>query len=62
MVVPIILCKIVYMSFLCPDELHHFIEQHPHFVKDGIDFKDKPHNFHISQPKSCNGQNHKKDD
>ncbi|XP_026204610.1 lysophosphatidylcholine acyltransferase 1 [Anabas testudineus] len=44
------------------DELHHFIEEHPHIVHDCLDFKDGPHRFHISQPNSCNGQSHKKDD
>ncbi|XP_055368781.1 lysophosphatidylcholine acyltransferase 1 isoform X2 [Betta splendens] len=38
------------------DELHHFIEQHPHFVRDYLDFKGE-----VSQPQSCNGHNHKKD-
>ncbi|GAA6231815.1 lysophosphatidylcholine acyltransferase 1-like [Lates japonicus] len=44
------------------DELHHFIEQHPHFVQKYLDFKDHPRKFCIGRPKSCNGQNHNKDD
>ncbi|XP_054462039.1 lysophosphatidylcholine acyltransferase 1 [Anoplopoma fimbria] len=42
------------------DELHHFIEQHPLFVQDNLDFENHPRNSCISKPKSCNG--HSKDD
>uniref|UniRef100_A0A4W6FJU0 Lysophosphatidylcholine acyltransferase 1 n=1 Tax=Lates calcarifer TaxID=8187 RepID=A0A4W6FJU0_LATCA len=42
------------------DELHHFIEQHPYFVQNYLDFKDHPRKFCIGRPKSCNGQNHNK--
>uniref|UniRef100_A0A8C2XAH9 Lysophosphatidylcholine acyltransferase 1 n=1 Tax=Cyclopterus lumpus TaxID=8103 RepID=A0A8C2XAH9_CYCLU len=38
------------------DELHHFIEQHPFFVQDYLDFENHPR----SRPKGCNG--HSKDD
>ncbi|KAK5855389.1 hypothetical protein PBY51_005491 [Eleginops maclovinus] len=41
-------------------ELHHFIEQHPHFVQDYLDFENHPRK--CSQPKSCNGLSHSKDD
>ncbi|KAF3707694.1 Lysophosphatidylcholine acyltransferase 1 [Channa argus] len=44
------------------NELHCVIEQHPDFVTDCLDFKDQPHKSHLEQSKSCNGQNHKKDD
>ncbi|XP_070777716.1 lysophosphatidylcholine acyltransferase 1 [Enoplosus armatus] len=44
------------------NELHHFIEQHPHFVQDYLDFKNHPRKFCLGRPKSCNGQNHNKDD
>ncbi|XP_047461985.1 lysophosphatidylcholine acyltransferase 1 [Mugil cephalus] len=44
------------------DLLHHFIQQHPHFVLDYLEFKDHPRKLCIGQPKSCNGQNHSKDD
>ncbi|KAM7372892.1 hypothetical protein PAMP_007785 [Pampus punctatissimus] len=43
------------------DELHHFIEQHPHFVQDYLDFKNHPRKFCFGRPKSCNGRNHDKD-
>ncbi|TMS18579.1 Lysophosphatidylcholine acyltransferase 1 [Larimichthys crocea] len=44
------------------DDLHHFIEQHPHFVQKYLDFKNHPRKFCIARPKSCNGKNHDKDD
>lgn len=44
------------------DELHHFIEQHPHFVQEYLDFKNHPRKFCLERPKSCNGQSHNKDD
>ncbi|XP_077362661.1 lysophosphatidylcholine acyltransferase 1 [Festucalex cinctus] len=43
------------------DELHHFIDEHPRFVHDHIDFKDRPRKFGIGRPNTCNGQNHDKD-
>ncbi|XP_057683979.1 lysophosphatidylcholine acyltransferase 1 isoform X2 [Corythoichthys intestinalis] len=43
------------------DELYHFIEQHPRFVQDYLDFKDHPRKFCIRRPKTSNGQNHDKD-
>ncbi|KAM6903398.1 lysophosphatidylcholine acyltransferase 1 [Lycodopsis pacificus] len=42
------------------DELHHFIEQHPFFVQDYLDFENHPRKRCFGQPKSCNG--HNKDD
>ncbi|XP_044027667.1 lysophosphatidylcholine acyltransferase 1 [Siniperca chuatsi] len=42
------------------DEIHHFIEQHPHFVHEYLDFIDHPRK--LCRPKSCNGQSHNKDD
>ncbi|TKS88640.1 Lysophosphatidylcholine acyltransferase 1 [Collichthys lucidus] len=44
------------------DDLHHFIEQHPHFVQKYLDFKNHPRKFCIARPKSCNGKTHDKDD
>ncbi|XP_033987065.1 lysophosphatidylcholine acyltransferase 1-like [Trematomus bernacchii] len=41
-------------------ELHHFIEQQPHFVQDYLDFENHPRNF--SQTKNCNGLSHSKED
>ncbi|XP_077599655.1 lysophosphatidylcholine acyltransferase 1 isoform X1 [Stigmatopora nigra] len=43
------------------DELYHFIEQHPRFVQDYLDFKDHPRKFCFHRPISSNGQNHFKD-
>ncbi|XP_074469723.1 lysophosphatidylcholine acyltransferase 1 isoform X1 [Sebastes fasciatus] len=44
------------------DELHHFIEQHPRFVQDYLDFENHPRQFSsFGRPKSCNGQSHNKD-
>ncbi|XP_060915562.1 lysophosphatidylcholine acyltransferase 1 [Labrus mixtus] len=43
------------------DELHGFIEQHPYFIQDYLDFKNHPRKLSIGRPKSCNGQNHNKD-
>ncbi|XP_074542971.1 lysophosphatidylcholine acyltransferase 1 [Halichoeres trimaculatus] len=44
------------------DELHSFIEQHPNFVQDYLDFKNHPRHFCVGHPeKSCNGENHNKD-
>uniref|UniRef100_UPI0037E7C93E lysophosphatidylcholine acyltransferase 1 n=1 Tax=Semicossyphus pulcher TaxID=241346 RepID=UPI0037E7C93E len=43
------------------DELRHFIEQHPYFVRDYIDFKNHPGKVCCDRPKSCNGQSHNKD-
>ncbi|XP_078123753.1 lysophosphatidylcholine acyltransferase 1 [Sander vitreus] len=42
------------------DELHHYIEQHPYFVQDCLDFENHPRKF--GPPKSCNGQKHNKED
>lgn len=45
------------------DELHHFIEQHPHFVQDYLDFENHPRHFRcFGRPESRNGQNHNKDE
>ncbi|XP_022616678.1 lysophosphatidylcholine acyltransferase 1-like isoform X1 [Seriola dumerili] len=44
------------------DELRHFIDKHPYFVQDCLDFKDHPRKLCIGRPKSCNGQSHDKDD
>ncbi|XP_061672224.1 lysophosphatidylcholine acyltransferase 1 isoform X2 [Syngnathoides biaculeatus] len=43
------------------DELHHFIEKHPCFVQDYLDFKEHPRKFCVRRPDTCNGQNHDKD-
>ncbi|XP_068587349.1 lysophosphatidylcholine acyltransferase 1 isoform X2 [Cebidichthys violaceus] len=42
------------------DELRHFIEQHPLFVQDHLDFENHPRDRRLDRPKSCNG--HSKDD
>ncbi|XP_034748474.1 lysophosphatidylcholine acyltransferase 1 [Etheostoma cragini] len=42
------------------DELHHFIEQHPYFVQDFLDFENHPRK--LGPPKTCNGQKHNKED
>ncbi|XP_033493298.1 lysophosphatidylcholine acyltransferase 1 [Epinephelus lanceolatus] len=44
------------------DELHRFIEQHPHIVQDYLDFENHPRKFCVGRPQSCNGNNHNKDD
>ncbi|XP_068189007.1 lysophosphatidylcholine acyltransferase 1-like isoform X2 [Antennarius striatus] len=43
------------------DELSHFIEQHPYFIQDYLDFKDHPRRFCFGRPLSCNIQNNKED-
>ncbi|KAM9838365.1 lysophosphatidylcholine acyltransferase 1 isoform 2-T2 [Aulostomus maculatus] len=43
------------------DELRHFVEQHPSFVLDYLNFKNHPRRFCIGRPQSCNGQSHNKD-
>uniref|UniRef100_A0A665UFV5 Lysophosphatidylcholine acyltransferase 1-like n=1 Tax=Echeneis naucrates TaxID=173247 RepID=A0A665UFV5_ECHNA len=44
------------------DELSNFIDKHPYFVQQSLNFKDHPRNFCDSQLKSSNGQSHSKDD
>ncbi|KAI3358370.1 hypothetical protein L3Q82_014810 [Scortum barcoo] len=44
------------------DELHHFIQRHPYFVQDYLDFKNHSHKFCVGRPESCNGQSHDKHD
>ncbi|XP_051927893.1 lysophosphatidylcholine acyltransferase 1 [Hippocampus zosterae] len=43
------------------DKLCRFIEQHPRFVHDYVDFKDHPRRSCIRRSNACNGQSHDKD-
>ncbi|XP_030268873.1 lysophosphatidylcholine acyltransferase 1 [Sparus aurata] len=43
------------------DEFHHFLEHHPYFIAQYLDFKNHPRKFCCGQKKSCNGQNNKDD-
>ncbi|CAJ1083702.1 lysophosphatidylcholine acyltransferase 1 [Xyrichtys novacula] len=43
------------------DKLRHFIEQHPFFIQDYLDFKNHPRKSCFGKPLSCNGESHNKD-
>ncbi|XP_051928636.1 lysophosphatidylcholine acyltransferase 1-like [Hippocampus zosterae] len=43
------------------DKLYRFIEQHPRFVHDYLDFQDHPRRSCIRRSDACNGQSHDKD-
>ncbi|XP_028256306.1 lysophosphatidylcholine acyltransferase 1 [Parambassis ranga] len=44
------------------DQLRGYLKQHPLITQDVLVFKDHPRKLCICRPRSCNGQNHNKDD